>query len=325
MRPARALPLLLAFAGIAAYAEDDALVWLDRMSKAVDQLTYTGTFVHIAGDEVETMRVIHRVADGQVNERLVSMDGSGREVVRTAEETRCILQAERAVLIDRREGQSPLRVALPADPSELDRYYTFAYLGPDRVAERDTRIIEVRPKDRYRYGFKLWLDEETAMPLRSIVTAEQGRAVERVHFTDISFPASISDDELEPDIAIEGFTRHVSNAEGDPVNESETARWEAGDLPDGFSLTVSRSEASDGGVGGEEHLVYTDGLASVSVFMKPLAAGGKPSRGFAALGGSNAFSTTVEDYQVTVVGEVPADTLRMIAESMRRSLERSQR
>ena len=100
---------------------------------------------------------------------------------------------------------------------------------------------------------------------------------------------------------------------------------EAGDLPDGFSLKVSRSQASDGGIGSEEHLVYTDGLASVSVFMKPLPSGGKPSRGFAALGGSNAFSTTVEDYQVTVVGEVPADTLRMIAESMRRSLQRSQR
>jgi sigma-E factor negative regulatory protein RseB len=298
----------------AAPAQADTGAWLERMGTAVEQLNYVGTFVHITDDETETMRVIHRVRGDEVKERLVSLGGTGREVLRTNEETTCILQAERAVLIDRHPARRPppLHVSLPKYTAALEQYYEFIDHGDDRVAERAAHVIEVRPRDAYRYGYRLWLDYETAMPLQSVRVTNEGKAVERVMFTEIRFPEHIDDSELEPEISDVGFTRHVRDTRQLPTSPAEVG-WEAKELPTGFTLAAADNE--DGQASGE-HLVYSDGLTSVSVFIESLE-NERPVQGFTVLGGSSAFSTTVEGYQVTVVGEVPEPTARMIGDSMR--------
>jgi sigma-E factor negative regulatory protein RseB len=310
----RALLLGLASATTLAQAQSDPRIWLDRMSTAVDSLNYIGTFVHITGNETETMRVYHRVDGDDVSERLVSLGGTGREVLRTNEETKCILQAERAVLIDKHAAQTPvpLHAALPRYSADLERYYEFLDHGVDRVAERSARVVEVRPRDSFRFGYRLWLDEETAIPLQSVRITADGKSVEQVVFTEISFPEHIDDAQLEPAISDEGFDKHVRDTTA-ATSVAEEVGWEAGDLPDGFRLSATDNE--DEQVEGE-HLVYSDGLTSVSVFIESLR-DGKPMEGFRMFGGSSAFSTTVNGFQVTVVGEVPEPTARMIGDSMR--------
>jgi sigma-E factor negative regulatory protein RseB len=308
--------LLLGLAAGAALAQvqADPRAWLERMSSAVEQLDYIGTFVHITADETETMRVIHRVEGDDVRERLVSLGGTGREVLRTNEETKCILQAERAVLVDRHAARipAPLHVSLPKFTSELEHYYEFIDHGEDRVAERAAHVVEVRPRDGFRFGYRLWLDEQTAMPLQSVRITADGTAVERVMFTEISFPERIDDAQLEPAISDEGFTRHVRDTTT-AVSAATRVGWEAADLPGGFRLAATDSE-DDPAEG--EHLVYSDGLASVSVFIEALR-DGNPLQGFTVFGGSSAYSTTVNGFQVTVVGEVPEPTARMIGGSVR--------
>jgi sigma-E factor negative regulatory protein RseB len=312
----RALLLGLASSATLAQAQSDPRTWLDRMSTAVDSQSYIGTFVHITGDETETMRVIHRVDGNDVRERLVSLGGTGREVLRTNEETKCILQAERAVLIDKHAPHTPepLHAALPKYSAELERHYEFIDHGEDRVAQRSAHVVEVRPRDDYRFGYRLWLDDQTAIPLQSVRITADGKSVERVVFTDISFPEHIDDAELKPTISAEGFTQHVRDTTGTDTDVAATeVGWEAGDLPDGFHLsaTDNEDEKADG-----EHLVYSDGLTSVSVFIESLR-DSKPMSGFRIVGGSSAFSTMVNGFQVTVVGEVPEPTARMIGNSMR--------
>ena len=311
----RALLLGIASGATLAHAQSDPRIWLDRMSAAVDSLNYIGTFVHITDSETETMRVIHRVDGTDVKERLVSLGGTGREVLRTNEETKCILQAERAVLIDKHAARKPvpLHVALPRYSEDLERYYRFVDIGEDRVAARDAHVVEVRPRDNFRFGYRLWLDTQTAIPLQSLRITADGKSVEQVMFTDISFPEFIADEQLEPTISDEGFTRHVRDTTAaQPPADSEVA-WEARDLPDGFRLSATddEDEQSDG-----EHLVYSDGLTSVSVFIESLR-DGEPLQGYTMVGGSSAFSTTVNGFQVTVVGEVPEPTARMIGDSVR--------
>jgi len=309
----RALLLGLASSATLAQAQTDPRIWLERMSTAVDSVSYIGTFVHITGDETETMRVIHRVDGNDVSERLVSLGGSGREVLRTNEETKCILQAERSVLIDKHAARTPvpLHAALPRNTADLEHYYEFVDHGEDRVAERAAHVVEVRPRDTFRFGYRLWLDDQTAIPLQSVRITADGKTVERVVFTEISFPAHIDDSQLASTISDEGFTRQVRDTTAaSPPGE---VGWEAGDLPDGFHLsaTDNEDEKADG-----EHLVYSDGLTSVSVFIESLR-DTKPMHGFRMVGGSSAFSTTKGGFQVTVVGEVPEPTARRIGDSMR--------
>lgn len=312
----RALLLGLASSAALGQAQPDPREWLDRMSMAVEQLNYIGTFVHIVGEETETMRVIHRVQDGSVRERLVSLGGTGLEVVRTDDETHCIMQAERAVLVDKaRRPAIPLQANLPKYSAELERYYAFLDHGTDRIADREARVVEVRPLDDYRYGYRLWLDADTAMPLKSVRVTARGESVEQVLFTEISFPERIDDAALEPSIASEGFTWHVSSSEQPADLAPAEAGWEAEDLPDGFRLSATEEESASAS---GEHLVYSDGLASVSVFIEALGSGPPPTQGTAEFGGSTAFSTTVGGYQVTVFGEVPEPTARRIGGSIRK-------
>ncbi len=310
-----ALPLLLLAVGpVCAQNEGfDTHEWLDRMNAAVEKLNYRGTFIHVTAGQVEAMRVIHRVQEGVVTERLISLDGSGREVLRTPHETRCVIKAQQAVLVDRNPGASPLRAALPEFTDELARLYKFKGGAWDRVAGRRTRIIEVYPMDSFRYGYRLWLDESTAMPLQSMMVTADAAVVEQIKFTDIDFPDTIDADELQPELAVEGFKVTVQDSPAD-TDKRPIPRWQVNDLPDGFQLSVANRQSEDDSA--REHLVYSDGLASVSVFVEPIVEDEPVSSGLATMGGSNAFSTTVEGYQVIVVGEVPKPTVRMIGESM---------
>jgi len=52
------------------------------------------------------------------------------------------------------------------------------------------------------------------------------------------------------------------------------------------------------------------------VFISPVTDEKKPRR--SSVGASNSYSTVVDDYRVTAVGQVPQVTVEQIARSMRR-------
>ncbi len=298
-----------------AAADNDARAWLQKMSSAVEYTNYEGTFVHVInGSTAETLRIVHKVSpEGRVSERLISLDGSGREIIRNDDEVRCVLEGDKAVVVEKRSS-SPLLSSLPVYQAELDRFYQFRTVGTERVVDRDTRIIEVRPRDEYRYGHRLWLDEKTAMPLRSALIDNSGQIVEQVLFTSIELRDDISDDELQPRLSADGYKWYVDEHEGEDRSETDSD-WKAESLPRGFRLTVARTH--DGEEQTVDHYVYTDGLASVSVFVEP-SQDTEPMTGLSTIGSANAYATTVEGYQVTAVGEVPPSTVEMIGASLRR-------
>ncbi|MEM9385813.1 MAG: MucB/RseB C-terminal domain-containing protein [Pseudomonadota bacterium] len=305
--------LLLASTSVSA---GEPLAWLQRMNAAVDGLNYTGTFVHLSGSESRTMQVVHRAATGRspVAERLLSLDGPEREVLRQDKVTRCTMPADRAVVIDS-GGESPLRAALPNYEGGVQDLYNITFLGEERVAGRRTRRIAVRPLDRFRFGYQFWLDTATAMPLKTMTVGEHGRVVELMHFTEIAFPATVDEALLAPTLPSDGYrTLHPS-----PVAEHELraeTEWTADRLPRGFRLSIATRELAEEGPTAE-HLVYSDGLASVSVFIERTRAARRARTTFAELGAANAFSRTLGAYQIVVIGEVPADTVTMIGRSIR--------
>ncbi|MBT8137511.1 MAG: MucB/RseB C-terminal domain-containing protein [Gammaproteobacteria bacterium] len=312
------LCLLSVFAGASGPAamDGDPRLWLQKMAEAVENTNYEGTFVHrLAGDTLETMRIIHRVdANGRISERLISLDGSGREIIRNDDEVRCILEKEKSVVVEKTEA-SPLLSSLPSYHAELDALYRFKTVGRERVVDRDARIIEVRPRDEYRYGHRLWLDEQTAMPLRSALIDNSGAIVEEVLFTSITLRDDISDAELAPRLSADGYKLYGNKPASPRPDASQ--EWKAQALPRGFRLTVARTHDSEQEK--VEHYVYTDGLASVSVFVEQAAADAKPVTGLSTIGSANAYETTIDGYQVTAVGEVPPSTVEMIGASLKRT------
>jgi sigma-E factor negative regulatory protein RseB len=302
---------------IPSYADDttvEARLLLERMTKAIASRNYEGRFFHTSPVRSETMQIIHRVSGGKVVERLVSLDGSGREIIRDETKVVCYLPDRRTVLVEQRAGDTSLLSGLPSYSEDLARLYSIDVAHAGKVLGRATQLVSVRPRDQFRYGYRLWLDSDSAMPLKSQLCDSQGAVIEQIAFGELTVRASIAEDRVKPGISTEGFRWIRQDPPGTSMPQIVTS-WHVLQLPSGFKLTVQRVQILAGSAAPVQHMVFSDGLASVSVFIEPLPSDDQ-MRGLARVGSAFAFSRPVNGHQVTAVGEVPAATVEAIAESV---------
>ena len=231
---AAAALLIAAFGAPLAEAGDrSAGEWLEQMTRALASLNYDGLFTHTAGNRSETMRIVHRYEDGRSMERLVSLDGSGREIVRTPEEIHFYMPDRRVVLVEQRSDDGSLLRTLPKPGPQLDSVYTLSVQKGTKLLGREVRILDIQPRDNYRYGYRLWLDEKSAMPLRSEVVNGAGVAVEAIHFTRLEVRDRINSRELEPAVDAAGFQWMRAPRRPD-ARVATAGDWRPRRMPPGF-------------------------------------------------------------------------------------------
>ncbi|HVS78130.1 MAG TPA: MucB/RseB C-terminal domain-containing protein [Steroidobacteraceae bacterium] len=313
------LALALALAGVA--SADEPAKWLERMNHALTTLNYDGTFAHWQGGKVEMLRIIHRVEGGTVSERLVSLDGSGREFIRTGSNLTCYLPDKHVVLVERTPPKVSLLGGFPAIDKRTARFYDIKEVARMRFNQRSTHLVTVMPRDQYRYGYRLWIDDSTAMPLKTQLCDGHGTVIEQIVFANLKVRRHIPDSAFRPGISTAGFQWLRNDSAPPPAAAAPSGTvWNADRLPPGFHMTVRAAQTMPGSPGPVDHLVFTDGLASVSVFVETHAeatSGQKPVVESARVGSSYAFSTVVDGHKVTAVGEVPPETVRFIADSVK--------
>lgn len=306
--------LLLPMVAAADDAAKDVKSWLDRISQASQQHSYQGTFVYRCQSQLTAMRVVHAASSDGPVERLTSLNGPAHEITQSAAGVTAVVASNQPhVVTGRRAGSL---VGKPLSPEAvLASVYEVSEAGGDRVAGRNTRLVSIAPRDRYRHGFHLWLDAETGVVLRSDMYNSVGEPIEQVMFTDIEY---ISLDEAMAAMDA-GALATAAAPQDTSAQVSATAprsQWSVERAPDGFALAEHYTDAGDGGHAGNEQLVYSDGLASVSVFIEAKDGQRPPFLGSAQVGAVAAYGRIVDDYQVTVVGEVPGATVEMIGESL---------
>jgi sigma-E factor negative regulatory protein RseB len=310
-----ALTLAWAVAGAALAEEPVPAQWLERMNQALTTRNYDGTFSHWHGGHVEMLRIIHRVQDGTVSERLASLDGSGREFIRAGASLSCYLPDKRTVLVEQRPPQESL-VSFPAVNDQTASFYDIREVKRTRLNRRDTHVITVSPKDEYRYGYRLWIDDSTAMPLKTQLCDARGHVIEQIVFASLTLPARIPDSAFRPEVSTAGF-KWLRN---ESAPSAATLAWDAMSLPPGFRMSARSAQTLPGSTDPVDHLVFTDGLASVSVFVESQRRAQPdqpPMPESATVGSSSAFSTVVDGHKITAVGEVPPDTVRFIANQVK--------
>jgi sigma-E factor negative regulatory protein RseB len=306
---------------------DDPRVWIARMNEALATRNYDGVFVTRVGEHRETLRIIHRIKDGRMSERLVSTDGSGREFVRNGPEWVAYYPDRKIAIAEQRNRPSGFIASLNGLSRESDNYYEIRYEERQRLQGVNTRVITVRPRDGLRYGYRFWIDEKTGMPYRTQLETAGNEIIEEISFIALSLPASISDDMLKPDVDATGFKwlRRDAPTARSAVKVTFLPRTEL--LPVGFRVTVASPPiGSDGGP--RTRFIISDGLAWVSVFVE--AAGSQPGmdgknghgmgprpEGAMQMGASAVYTLRQEGHRITAVGEVPPATVKAIAESLR--------
>jgi sigma-E factor negative regulatory protein RseB len=284
--------------------------WLQVVQQAARRLDYSGTMVYQQGAEVRMSRIVH-VFDGKVShERLQPMDGRPREFIRNADEVKCLIPEARRVVIERRSRAESFPGLAATATADLLQHYSVKVAGRERVGGFDCQVIEIQPRQPDRYGYRLWVDRATGLLLRSQTVNDRGDVLEQMAFAEVRI-GGVDREQLKPSWPTDGWK--VDEAAHRPVDLKEQG-WRLVP-PSGFKplYTVRRPMASGQAV----QAVYSDGLASLSVFIEPAAA----SDGSEALpqrGPINAYARRIGDSVVTVVGEIPADTARAVAQAAER-------
>jgi sigma-E factor negative regulatory protein RseB len=308
-----ALFLLVAGTSVAARDRISPNDWLDRMSAAVTTIEYEGTVIRRQNGEAQALKVVHKIIDGVVNEKVITQEGNGLEIIRIGNEVHCILPDKKSVLIEQWNDRSTLFSTLPSSEVSFGSEYDLSLVREERVAGRPAVLLAIRPHDSFRFGHRIWLDRETAFPLRTELVGNDGELIEQFKFADINLESAVSQQALAPSMNLDNFTWY-----SDPVRveaaDIET-NWVCDDLPAGFRVISTRHEQLPGADAPVTHIVYGDGLATVSVFIAEQQDQEIARR--SNVGAASSFSIESGEYQITAVGEVPAETVQRIASSMR--------
>lgn len=297
-------------------ADSDGLELLKRMSEAMRVDNYSGTFVYRHKDKVETLKIVHGYTPDGIKERLITLNGKPREILRSDSVVTCIWPDNRRVLIDKSRPGSNFPGLVLRDPAKLVAHYNVSVQGKlERIADRDCQVVDVQPKDEYRYGYRLWIDKGDHLLVRSDLLNENDEAVEQVMFTDLVIHDKVPVEALKPEFEVdEGFRRRETDDSADIVG-TDQARWQSTNLPSGFLMQMWKKRVNESGKMTVEQLVYSDGLASVSVFIEPNSSE-KMLSGSRRRGALNIYGKVLDSYHITVVGEVPGQTVKQIAESV---------
>lgn len=306
---------LLAQTPASAQAPADPLSWLGRIASAGQRLNYSGTFTYQSGKNFETSRIVHMSDASGEYERLEVLDGSPREVIRNNSEVRCVLPEQRTVIIDRPGSRRAFPSRLPASFSGLSENYRIRKGDVGRVAGLDAQQIVLEPKDDLRYGYHLWAEVQSGLLLKARTLDERGDIIEQFSFSDVKIGGEISHEALRPRFDKDGHWRIV-HATGVEMRREESG-WNQLAPIAGFSL-VSVVRRPMGREQGEAlHLVFSDGLASISVFVEPSdPEGGRHGIGPLSSGAINIYKRMVGPHLITALGEVPLRTVQRLADGL---------
>jgi sigma-E factor negative regulatory protein RseB len=304
----------IAIAGVsAAYGADEGLAWLTRMANASSHVNYSGTFVYHNRGSTETSRVVHFVNQaGGVFERLEALDGPAREVIRTNDQVTCYLPAIRTVRIEQRNAKL-VPGMLPENLAEIGESYRVRLGGMGRIAGHECQIVMLEPRDKLRYGREFCAEVKTALPLRVRTISDKREGVEAFAFTQLTIGGNFNRERVR--------SRYAAKSQGWRVDRSALSEregetgWAVTQQPAGFKKLLEVRRSIAGRAGSVAQIIFSDGLAAVSVFIEP-SAGRRSAQTLTHQGAVNIYTRPVADHLVTVLGEAPAATVMQIGNSL---------
>lgn len=307
--------LLLAVAADACAGERQvSLNWLKVVAFAAHQTDYSGVFIYQHDNHVETSRITHVVeADGEY-EKLESLDGPKREIVRHHGQVWCLIN-HKMVQMDSRQVRSMFPALLPEQLTALSENYHASQVGTERVAGYNTQVIMFKPRDNLRYVHKMWAHTDSGLLLKAAVLGDKNRAVEQYAFTQLQIGGDIDRSWIgDTTLDYKQPATVPGQAKGGiPVNSG----WVVDALPPGFRKTMEIERPMRGRHAPVTQIVYSDGLSAISIFIEPDDGDEDDMEGLISRGAVNLYHKVVSDHLITVVGEVPPHTVMQVLGSMR--------
>jgi sigma-E factor negative regulatory protein RseB len=317
-RVRRLVPALaIGIACSAQAAPNDPLDWLQRAVQASRSASYAGTFVHINGDRISTVRITHVNASGDETERVEPLDGPPHEIVRRNEEMFCYFPDAKTVRLDRRITARFFPSILRGTADTIAKSYDVKLGKSERVLGYDCQWIRLDPRDGLRYPQRMCAEVNTGLVIRAKIFDDHRHVIEQYTFTDLRLGQQVARSDVKS-IFEARVKRWTTDAQ--PRDEAKTVEtgWVVADAPKGFQKVTELKRTLPGRPQPVSQIVYTDGVASISVFVEPNAAPVRTTEAATEEGTTTFFVRPMGDQVVTVLGEVPLATAQQVGRSVTR-------
>ena len=303
--------LAVLFVSLSAFA-DDAWQMLEKTAFAARELNYEGQFIYQNGGQTRAVQITHMNNGGREMTRNVVLEGAPREVYSQGSDIVIFQPKNEKVMIEKRRGQNLFPAMLPTNLQLIKSSYTARLGTTDIVAGRASQIIELVPNDAFRYTYKIWTDTEFGLLLKMTLLNSQNETLEQIYFNQLSMLNSQDINWFQPKIDV-SKSYVVENA---PAVTRVTDDWIVAQLPSGYRKIEHVQRAVPGKAGLVDQVIFSDGIASVSLFIEPIGKGTRPKMGHMLIGSTNICANVIDGYQIMVVGEVPAETVQQIAKAV---------
>lgn len=308
--------IVVLFVSFSAFAADPWQM-LEKTAYAARELNYSGQFVYQNGNQTRVVEITHMNHDGREMTRNMVLDGPPREVYSQGSDIVIFQPKNEKVMIEKRRGQNLFPAMLPTDLQLIKSSYTARLAATEMVAGRTAQIIELMPNDAFRYSYKIWADSEFGLLLKMTLLNSKNETLEQIYFNQLSMLNSQDLNWFQPKIDVsKSYVMEDSAAVTHvPVTNVEE-NWIVAQLPAGYRKIDQVQRMVPGKPAPVNQIIFSDGIASVSLFIEPIGKGVHPRMGHMLVGSTNICANVIEGYQIMVVGEVPAETVQQIARAV---------
>lgn len=301
--------------------------WLMRINEAASQRNFQGTFVVTAGGAVSSARIAHFCEGSNQYERIDSLDGQARHVFRHNDHVHTLWPQSRVATIEQREPLSSFPSLLQSGDDRITDLYEVRQHGVERVAGHDANVLSVKPRDAFRFGYRLWSDVASGLLLRSDVLGERGELLESSAFSDVTIGVKGQIDLVLGSMKkLDGYrvlrptmTPTKLDAEGWTMRPNVAGFVQVSCVKRPLDGTVQdESRSTTNGPAQALQTIFSDGLTYVSLFIEPFNAELHNKPTLTVAGATHTLTRRQGDWWLTVVGDVPVTTLRAFAAGLER-------
>lgn len=289
--------------------------WIERFHDASRNRMYTGTFVVQSGSDMAVSKIWHVCNGRDQYERIETLTGSPRITLRRNDEVMIFVPERKMVLKERRDALRAFPDFLRAPSQKLDAYYQAWKVGHERVAGVDSEVVDVVPKDQWRHGYRIWTETDSGLVVKMQTRNAAGQVLEQVAFTELELNAVVHTDALAQQMRNTQGMRMVT-PQMTPTR-AEAHGWHLSEPVPGFESMSTQVRAYAEGMSALQW-IFSDGMASVSLFLQSYDASRHKQEGYAIDGAVHSISQKHGDYWITAMGEVPAETLGKFLQSIQR-------
>ena len=292
---------------------NDLWLMIQKAAFAARELNYKGTFLYQNGNQSNSVQITHMNNSGREFTRNVILNtDKPREVFSEGSDIVIFHPQKNKIVIEKRRGQNLFPAILPVNLDSLKASYKLRLVGSDNIAGRNAQVVELVPNDAYRYNYKVWLDTEYGLLLKMALLNDKNQTLEQVIFQELNMLNMHDLNWFQPKIDV---SKSYVMEDVALLNRVST-NWIVAELPPGYVKVDHIERAPKGKRNPVNQMIFSDGLASVSLFIEPLSKGVRPKTGHMIVGSTNICAHVIDGYQITVVGEVPASTVQQIAKAV---------